>query len=631
MPRKERVSPGLGIAPDLGRPGVKAPDPFVQFTGNAPSQPLRDLARSLSRFGEQGARFATQLQRQKQERDTEAGRQAFLKALEEQKDTAKALGALKMLPQQSKWYRFGVQSAAGKQDAMRARDHFFATSKDAIDEADTLEQFDQIAADALDAYRKDGEFSEAFDNGFFPSYMALIENARYNFAMGIDGKLNKQRIDDFQAESMSAARLYLSQGGEPAGLGGEFTRQLDEVFDAENPKLMEAMQEAIVENLKALAEDQEDSSILDIAKTISIGQTREDGTRLTLYDRYSQGSDGLSAARAGIISKVNARYVERETIQLRLDKVELEEIEDNILTAITEGGRGSYTSSQEIERLLKRADSISSAAGGALRQVITSRESFADNTVTRVYDSILTDIWQGEGNANLIIGNMGSLSSQAARQLHSELQAYQNSQKAGTAEHTVFEDPRIMDYVNGVTSRFGTGPMGSLTADKGNRAAVAKAQLRQVIARNAEAVLAMSLPERETWLAQQQDIVINRQLGGLQGQLGGTEGVEATPMQSGPVRVSTDAELDAAFNPTDFVRMEEWMGLYNGDITQGLGDPAISNFALAWDRMKPDAPVGSAEFVVEWMRLRDRKEAQIRPVVIEDPLPTPTIDTLSGQ
>ena len=204
MPPKQRVTPGLGISPTPVRPSARPTDSFVQFTGNAESGSLRELASSLSRFGEQTNRFAAQRQKKQQEEQTEAGRIAFLKELEEQGTTAKAIAALEMRPQQSRFFRAAVQAAAGKVDALRARDFFYASKADELEDADTLEEFDALAQEALDEFRDAGdseERTEAFENGFFPGYIAVMENARFEFARSIDGKLSEQRLNDFDIDN----------------------------------------------------------------------------------------------------------------------------------------------------------------------------------------------------------------------------------------------------------------------------------------------------------------------------------------------------------------------------------------------------------------------------------------------
>lgn len=574
MPPRQRVTPSTGLTPAEGRVAARPTDPFLQFTGNAAGSQLRDLARSLSRFGEQGSRFAGTLQRRQQEEDTAAGRTAFLEALEEQKSVRKALAALEMRPQQSQWFRWAVQAEAGKADAMRARDYFVAAKDEALKEATTLDEFDELAAAALDEYRAEaGETSEAFDNGFFPSYMAMIENERYSFAQGLDGKLQMRYLDNFEARL--SAQMDAS-GDDREGLAAYITLQLD-AANAVNPlpAFNKAVKARVVELLITRANELQDPSYLDLAEQIGAGPTQENGKKPALKHEFRTE---LEAARREVIS--NRASYERNMETLRVAEVnrQVRGIESAVTDRLLAGGDRA-----DVVDLIAEAERLDIAAGSRLRNAIENRESFADFTDPDTFEALEEAIWAGQGDVAMILSHRGRLSLQAVRTLKSDLEAYERSQQDGTAEKSILSDPRVMDFVTGVSGGFGVGPANQLTADKGNRIRIARNQLRSVIVQNAAALAEMSFTERERWLAEQQDIVIKRNTGEIQGRL---VGVGNTPMESN-VRIWTDDEVVKALKVGDFIQMADLQDSA-GAGTDPRVLPEARRFMSIFLQMRPD-------------------------------------------
>ena len=607
MPPKQRVTPGLGISPSPGRPSARPRDSFVQFTGNAASGSLRELASSLSRFGEQGSRFAAEQQRKQQEQQTQAGKTAFLKELEEQNSTAKALAALELRPQQSKFFRFGVESAAGKADAMRARDFFFATKSEELDAAVTLEEFDELAQEALDEFRENGDDqSEAFENGFFPGYIAVMENARFEFARGLDGKLSGQRLEDFELTNLAEMGLYLRGGGERAGLASAITAQLDEMQQSENPLLYPGMQEIVVQNLKALADAMDDTSIIEIAQSINIGPAGPTGERISLWTRFRGGSDGLEAGIDDVIQRQNLRRNAEIAEERRADQIAFKAIEDEVMDLILDG-EGARTGM--IAQLLAKGDGIDSSATNVLRRAIDTREAFTDNTVLSVYDGIQSDIWNGRGSLQAILSARGQLSKGDARALLADLRSYDSSLESGSTSNSLLKDSRITGFISELRGRFAVGIGGTMTQDQGNRRAAAISQYKREIAINADILKALSEPELLEWLASHANVAFDAHVGEIQREIGGPGGFEDTPEPAARMVIATQPELVSAFGRRTDVQVTQWAA--ESANTMDFGDappPGLEQFRQRWNTMRPDAPLGTQQFLDAWALYRTARD-----------------------
>lgn len=620
MPPKERITPSLGIDPSAGRVAARPTDSFLQFTGNAAGSQLRDLARSLSRFGEQGGRIASQLQRQEQEKQTAAGRTAFLEAMEDQKDTAKAISQLKMRPQQSKWFRYGVQAEAGKADAMQARDYFIANYGEQLAEVDTLEEFDALASEALDAYKGDSPSSEAFDNGFFPSYMGMLSNLRYNFATGLDGKLKEKYIKSFYESNLAVALDSAQQGG-VEGLGLMLTDSLDAAWLA-NPQMYEEAQEAALAIIDYVAYQTEDSSVYDVLSNVAIGPEREGGTgRTTLGNRFEAGPDGIKARKSKMIQARNSQWGEVNTANEIVKKEQLDELEKNATATVAAEGITDYRKLGEIADAM---DALQPGAGTSIRNMVQNRVRFADFTETEFFESTLVDIWSGRGTLRQITSNMSRLSAGDARILQSELQSYENSKKSGTKESNILGLKEVNDTISGITVRFAALPGNPITADKGARVEAAQAEMRRLVASNADVLMAMPQGERIVALKGYQDVVTAQYGADIQGVVGTEEGPLATPTVTAP-RTASDPEVRSIFFGTGLwhSQLARWRTEFGANLEGAGADPSFARFARMWATVRPGVPIGTSEFYAEWARLKDLGKPA------EPVLSTPKIDTLS--
>ena len=614
MPRKQRITPALGIDPTTGRSGAVTRDTFQPRTGEGASAPLRDLARSLSRFGEQAGQLAPILREQQQTKQAEEGRQAFLAALEDQKDTAKAIASLELRPQQSKWFRFGVQAAAGKTDAMRARDHFFASQAEALEDATTLEEFDALASKALDEHRGDQKTSEAFDNGFFPSYTGMIANARYEFARGLDGKLGKSRLLDYELSNLGEMKTQLGAGVDRGELAQVLTAQLDDMQESENPLLYSSMQEIIVQNLKALSYSMDDQSIIELAKSIKIGPAfGADGARATLWDRFRGGSDGLESAIDSQLSTQNLRRNTEEAERVAAEQEQIREITQTVASILT---GDDVTRTPELMDLIETAEGINFSEGQNLRALIVSREAWTDNTVMASYESLQTDIWSGRGSVIAILNSRDDLSKPDTRALISDLNAYEASLRAGTAENSMLTDGRVTPYITELGLKFGEG-LSDFTDDKGNRLSSARAQLRREIALNAEELSQMSDLDLSNWLASHQDTAAAAFKSDLQVTLEQEgEGFEGTPIRTGQRVISSQGELEQAFSVQFDLDVSRWAKTYGLTFEDNIGDVALRQFKQRWNAMRPDAPVGSSAFLNEWTFFKQRRDGTVPTLTI---------------
>ena len=607
MPKKERVTPGLGIAPTPARPSEGARDTFVQFTGNAASQPLRQLASSLSRFGEQGSRYASTLQKKQQEEDSEAGRTAFLKALEEQKDTAKALASLKMRPQQSKWFRWGVQSAAGKADALRARDYLYANYADELEEAELLEEYDALAAKALEEYRGDTVTTEAFDNGFFPGYIAVMENGRYEFARGLDGKLSKQRLEAFELTNLSEMGGWIAREQPRVDLAAAITTQLDAVGDpnsGENPLIYTEMQETVVQNLKALAASNDDISIIEIAKEIKIGP-ETDGYRASLWDRFRGGSDGLENAQSSVLQAQGTRRAAEEAQREYMQEKERRALEQELGVYLIQGGRGGENI-RPIEDIIAAGWAVSSSVGMNLQQQVDNREAFVDSTIQGTYDSIQSDIWSGEGSIGQILNSRSQLSQADANNLLGQLRQYEaeNDENDGDDTKSLLKDSRFTSYVTGLGQAFGEGTI-EYTEDKGNRLRSARARLRREIAQNSDTLRQMTEVEQQEWMEMHSNAAADFYKGRLQAALEGG-GLEEMPVR--PLYRATQTELESDFSVYYDKDVSNWAKVYGLDFSGAEQASGFNSFRQAWDTARPDAPVGSPMFLTEWTNYKQNRD-----------------------
>ena len=620
MPKKERVAPGLGIAPAPARPAEGGRDPFVQFTGNAASTPLRQLASSLSRFGEQGSKFAAERQKAQQESQSEAGRIAFLEALEDQKDTAKAIASLKMRPQQSKWFRWGVQSAAGKADALRARDYFYAEYGDQIDEARELGTYDDLAAKALDEYRGTTEYSEAYDNGFYPGYMAVMESGRYEFARGLDGKLAKDRLDSFEQINHSEMAGWLDREQDRGDLAAEITRQLDVMWGEENPQLYTEMQEIVVQNLKALSAGAGDISIIDIAKDIKIGGEQEGGFRASLWERYRGGPDGLETALSSQLVAEGTRRTAEEQERLYLIHKKQLALEEEMTVYLIAGGRAGENI-RPIQDIISDAFGVSTTTGLNLQAQLEKREAFVDFTDQNRYDSIQTDIWSGDGSSGQILNARDSLSEEDANNLLGQLRAFRAEQDRNDGgDKSLLKDTTFTPYINDLGKAFGEDTV-DFTEAKGNRLRQARARLRREISQNTPYLRSLSEVDQQIWLAQHADASAQFYKGRLQLQIE-AQGFEDTPRQ--PTFRASQAELEADFGYRYDEKVSNWATVFGMDFDGAEDAAGFFEFERGWNAARPDALVGTQDFLVEWTLYKNKRAgASVGAVQEGDVLPTP--------
>lgn len=424
MPKKQRITPSLGVEPTLGRPGAVTRDVFVPRQGEAAGAPLRDLARSLSRFGEQAGRLAPVLREQQQDKQAREGRAAFLADLEEQKDMTEALRKLEMRPQQSKWFRFGALAEAGKQDALLARDHFVATRGDQLLQARTLEEFDKLASEALDEYMGDRKNSEAFDNGFFPSYLAQMEAQRFSFAQGLDSKLTSDYIDKWRTRITGELQAHLDRGMGLEGVGEWLTTQLDATFE-DNPQMYSDVKAELMVVLRTVAERDINTafSVLDAAEEIFTGKQQGEGLRPTMAAEFLVQ---LNEAKKSVVGMVKQRDKDARDLLARNEAEEAKGLLSDTLALVADGGRSTPEGAAAIATNMARLVMLNPTAAGTMITLVESTESFADNTIRGVYDGLLTDIWNGNGSTSAIIANFSRLSTTDVHRLQGELAEFES-------------------------------------------------------------------------------------------------------------------------------------------------------------------------------------------------------------
>lgn len=415
---KQRITPGSGLNPTTGRVSVGTGDPFTPFTGNAAKARLENLGRSLAGLGREATGFYRQQAQRQDEEDAKAGRQAFLEALEEQGSVAEAIRQGRMRPGASKWFRWGVEAEAGAQAALRARDHFIATKGEALEEATTLEEFDQLASEAFDEYRETLDApSEAFDNGFMPSYMAQLEQQRYSFATRIDGKLTQDFVDNFSAnqyEQLQAARAY---GASLASVGGTdvmnnpIAAAITADLDAKtrlNPKMAGALKEATAENLILLAMETGERGFLDLAKGIHVGPEEAD-RRTSLWTQYRNGENGFINATRQFEKLELARDQEAETALALADQKAFREGWATVATVLVNGDPTSPQTRRQAQQIINEVALVRPVAAEKMQDMLDSNLRSADVTDVQVFDYLRIGIARGDITAEHIANNRTSL------------------------------------------------------------------------------------------------------------------------------------------------------------------------------------------------------------------------------
>lgn len=609
---KQRITPGSGLNPLTGRVAVGAGDPFTPFTGNAARGRLEQLARSLGGVGREGTSFYRQQAQRQDEEDAKAGRTAFLQELEEQESVAAAIRAGRMRPGASKWFRWGVEAAAGEQAALRARDHFVSTKGEALEEATTLEEFDQLAGEAFDEYRETlGGTSEAFDNGFMPSYMAQMEQQRYAFATGIDGKLTAEFVNNFAATQYEMLDGMYEFGGaladtglgpeEDRGFGGRvgtlqsvgaaITADMDAAILA-NPKMARAIKEAAVENLKALASRHGDMGFLELAKQIKVGPEEQGEARSSLHSQYATGTNGLDAAYVALSAQLYRQdtqayqIAEREKMQTR---------ERTMAEVMTLGNDPSPEARASIERQLEVMDDTDAAGAHAIRGMLHSRDQYADRTVMPTYDRIRWGIIDGTHGLRDIRVAMDELSQVDANQLIA-IYEEKNRQAADPRAREILTHSRVTHWNTKLGQRFQNKVAPEIVDVNAQQRA--QAVFANNLLQRQDEILALmeqnpNHPQLEQIYQQEANAALSLTVGSLHMEISGTFAEDGTIIGGEQARLMPPQEAAQRFTRDGLKRIWEWENTFGAEFLRASEDPEVVRMRNYWNSLLPSMPFGS--------------------------------------
>lgn len=608
---KQRITPGSGLNPATGRVVRGGGDPFTPFTGNAAKGRLEQLARSLGGVGREATGFYRQQAQRQDEEDAKAGRQAFLKSLEEQQDVSEAIRQGRMRPGASKWFRWGVEAAAGEQAALRARDHFVSTKGEALKEATTLEEFDQLAGEAFDEYRETLDApSEAFDNGFMPSYMAQIEQQRYAFATGIDGKLTAEFVENFAATQYEMLDGMYAFGGaladtgmgpeEDRGFGGQvgtlqsvgaaITADLDAAVLA-NPKMARQLKEAAVANLKALAARHGDMGFLELAKQIKVGPEEQGEARASLYSQFARGPNGLDQYTVTLADQLYRQDTQAFQIAEREKAREREQTTADVMRMFASGGDADPETRAAIEQRLVAMESTDPAGAHQIRGMLDSRFRYADQTVMPTYDRIRWGLIDGTAGLRDIRAATDELSQMDAERL---IQVWEQKNKQE-------DDPRAREIlthsrVNHWNTKLGQRFQNKLSPEIVDVFAQQRAQavFANNLLRRQEEILALmeenpNHPQLEQIYQQEANAALSSTLSSLNREIGDTFAEDGSLVGGEEARQIQPEEAATRFSQKQLRDIWTWQqqGILQGE------DPEVVRMRNYWNSLFPHLPFGS--------------------------------------
>lgn len=608
---KQRITPGSGLTPAQRALTAPPQDTFNPFAGQGAKRRLDDLSRSLESLGRAGTSFYQQEAKRQDKEDAVRGQQAFLEAMEQQQNVADAIRQARMRPGASQWFRYGVEAQAGGVSARQARDHFMATQGEALEEADTLEEFDQLAGQSLDEYRETlGETSEAFDNGFMPTYMAQLEELRYQFAVGIDGKLTSELVNDFGAnlydqlkmiDALGEATMFHGiMGYNPyEGLGAmaaaaAITRDMD-ALALSNPGTERAIKDTVFETLQVMARETGDRSYLEIARNIRVGPAEQGERRTSLWSERNQEFQAASEKLTDLQRvQNNDAWVQAGRDEVRATEAAQQDVAMYLAD-------DSLTSAQQHAKIERRIDTLALTHAGqakVIRSEINQRRDFSDFTDPDTYEWLVTGLFTGDATRVDVIASRGVLK----KNDYLTLMGHASSLSAdGAYTDPVFDLDVVNRWEKQINPTRFAGLFGDMIADDSAAADQALAIYTGRIALRREELRAIAAAEGQdsprllAIVEQEFNDAIESTMRSFQHQMTEQMRGDIPPTAVGVLGgvALTPQQTAERFTPQHIKEMTEAIQAVGPN---GERDPELQRFINRWNRWRPDAPYGTTQF-----------------------------------
>lgn len=303
-PRRLQVS--SGINPPSLRPVASPTDTFVQTAEGAQ---LDQLARGLAQVSPSLGRFSDTLAEKQSQADAAAGEAKRRELGGKIKDELDAVKKGLIGPHESSWFMAGFHEQSGRISADNM--NFYVQSKLAADEQVQTATDPTDFTAAYDKYRKEWVSQnlegttqdQYFEKGFGSRSDAAAASAQNDFVNGLGSRVMRFAGQAHFAEVYNSVRTELDRGMSHAAIAAELTALNDVAVKKLNGDLVN---QKTVDAVVAAAKEANDTSILDILKSIGSGPKLQSGSRAGLGSTQ-YGLDQVEAASKEIATENQSR------------------------------------------------------------------------------------------------------------------------------------------------------------------------------------------------------------------------------------------------------------------------------------------------------------------------------------